>query len=81
MKPTPQSQPSSSDSSKTPEGRLLSVKPDMQGHHLVKLDNGPVKTITIMANSEDLPVLLGSDLAAIRAHLMSRQPGHFRRKA
>jgi hypothetical protein len=81
MKLTPQSQPSLNDSSKTPEGRLLSVKPDMAGHHLVKLDNGPVKTITIMTNSEDLPSLLGSDLAAIRAHLMSRQPGHFRRKA
>lgn len=80
MKQTRQSLKSSPNSSKTPEGNLLAVKPDMAGHHLVTLDNGPVQTITIMANSEDLSALLGSDLAAIRGHLMSRQAGHFRRK-
>jgi hypothetical protein len=80
MKQTPKSPKSLPNSSKTPEGNLLALKPDMAGHHLLTLDNGPAQTITIMANSEDLPALLGTDLAAIRAHLMTRQAGHFRRK-
>jgi hypothetical protein len=80
MKQTPKSRKSLPNSSKTPEGNLLALKPDMAGHHLLTLDNGPAQIITIMTNSEDLPALLGTDLAAIRAHLMTRQAGHFRRK-
>lgn len=80
MKQTQPLPQSSTDTSKTPEGNLLKVMPDNQGHHIVTLDNGPTTVMRIMTNSYQLGDLLGSDLAEIRAHLMSRKPGHFRRK-
>jgi hypothetical protein len=63
-----------------PKGRILNQKYLMDGTSLVVLDNGPVATITITCLTEQLQDLLASDLPAIRAHLMTRRPGHFRRK-
>lgn len=63
-----------------PKGRILKTRHYADGTSHVVLDNGAASTITIRTFSEDLPSLLGSDLAAIRTHLMTRGPGHFRRK-
>jgi hypothetical protein len=68
------------DSSKPPEGQPLQVKHNMDGLTQVKLDNGVPHAITILTRTEDFPALMGSDLAAIREHLMTRKPGHFRSK-
>jgi hypothetical protein len=64
----------------SPLGRLLRVSDHPDGTSRVVLDNGVFETITIVCHSETLPALLGEDLAAIRAHLMTRAPGHFARK-
>lgn len=80
MRQTSGSQPQSSNSRQPPEGRILKVKRALDGLSSVQLDNGIPHTITIVTRTEVLHELLGTDLADIRAHLMSRQPGHFRRK-
>lgn len=69
-----------SNSAPDPTGRILKITPTLAGTHHVKIDNGPVHTITVVCQSEDLPALLGADLKAIRDHLMTRRPGHFRKK-
>jgi hypothetical protein len=63
-----------------PKGRLLKTAHHVDGTSMAVLDNGATSTITIMCHSETLPDLLASDLAAIQAHLMTRAPGHFRKK-
>ncbi len=63
-----------------PKGRLLKASHLTDGTSRIVLDNGAVRTITITCHSEQLPGLLGSDLRQIRAHLMTRAPGHFRKK-
>jgi hypothetical protein len=63
-----------------PLGRILKTSNHLDGTSLVVLDNGVVDTITILCYSEQLPGLLGSDLPAIRAHLMTRAPGRYRQK-
>lgn len=62
------------------KGTILKVKPHTNGTHSVVLDNGPVRTISIITRSDQLPELLASDTKAIREHLMTRKPGHFRKK-
>jgi hypothetical protein len=80
MSPMPQSRKPSSDSKTPPESKVLKVSHSLAGYSTVKLDNGIPHTLTILARSEDFPALMGSDLADIRAHLMSRHTGHFRSK-
>jgi len=63
-----------------PRGRVLQIKVNPDGTSRVVLDNGPVKTITIHCQTVTLHDLLSSDLKLIRAHLMTRHPGHFRKK-
>jgi hypothetical protein len=70
----------SSNSSKPPEGQILKVSNQWDGLSSVRLDNGIPHTLTLITRTEVLADLLGTDLAEIRAHLMTRQPGHFRRK-
>lgn len=81
MSKTPQSRKQSRNSSQPPEGKILKVKQAPDGLSTVQLDNGIPHTITILTRTEELGGLLGSDLADIREHLMTRKPGHFRRKA
>ncbi len=80
MKPTRESRRQSTPSGKPPEGRVLNVKHLNSGLSEVQVDNGLLHTFTVVTRTEDLHTLLGLDMAEIRAHLMSRQPGHFRRK-
>lgn len=61
-------------------GRVLEVKSQLSGHSTVKLDNGPVKTITLVCHTETLGDLLGADTKVLWEHLMTRKPGHFRVK-
>lgn len=61
-------------------GRLLQQQNYLDGTSRVVLDNGPFRTITIHCMAEQLPGLLGSNLQDIAAHLMTRAPGHFRKK-
>ena len=63
-----------------PRGNLLSFRHQMDGTSRVVLDNGPFRTITIHCHTDQLQDLLASDLKAIRAHLMTRAPDHFRKK-
>ena len=69
-----------STSQSKPEGNILAITANVNGTHTIKIDNGPTKVISIVTNSELLGDLLSADLAAIREHLMTRKPGHFRRK-
>jgi hypothetical protein len=66
--------------SSPPESRILKTKHSADGLSSVTLDNGLLHTITIVTRAEDFGTLVGSDLAEIRAHLMTRAEGHFRRK-
>lgn len=68
-------------SSKPPEGQILKVQNHWDGLSSVKLDNGVPHTITILTRTEELHNLLGTDLADIREHVMTRKPGHFRSKS
>jgi hypothetical protein len=70
----------SSNSGQPPEGKMLSVKNHWDGLSVVKVDNGVPHTISILTRTEVLGDLLSSDLTEIRAHLMTRHPGHFRSK-
>jgi hypothetical protein len=72
---------SSMSTGKDPRGRLLKVKIDPVGRTQVIIDNGPFNTITIHGDTTNLYALLGSNLEQIRAHLMTRAPGHFRKKS
>lgn len=74
------SQRQSSNSRQLPEGRILKVKQALDGLSSVQLDSNLPHTITILTRTEDLGGLLGTDLADIRTHLLTRRPGHFRRK-
>lgn len=76
----PESLPQSKNSSKNLKGNLLTVKQHWDGLSSVKLDNGIPHTLTILTRTESLGDLLGTDLAEMRAHLMTRHPGHFRSK-
>jgi hypothetical protein len=80
MSPTRPSRKPSSDLRTPPEGKVLKVNHALDGYSTVRLDNGIPHTLTILTRSEDFPALMGSDLADIRAHLMSRHTGHFRSK-
>lgn len=62
------------------KGSLLSVTHHPDGTSLVKLDNGPTMVINIITLGSDLPTLLNTDLKEIQEHLMTRRPGHFRKK-
>lgn len=64
-----------------PKGRVLKVTHHKDGTSRVVLDNGVVSTVTLVTHSEDLPVLLGQDMRAIREHLLTRRKGHFRSKS
>jgi hypothetical protein len=75
-----ESQRQSKRSKQAPEGQILSTKRGWDGLSSVKIDNGIPHTITIVAQTETLSDLLACDLAEIREHLMTRKPGHFRRK-
>jgi hypothetical protein len=63
-----------------PRGRILEIKKLLDGTSRVKLDNGPFSTITIHTHTEDLETLLTQDFTKLRVHLMTRGPGHFRKK-
>jgi hypothetical protein len=80
MKQTPQSPVQSSSSGSKPEGRILSSKHSPDGLSQVTLDNGAFHRITVVTRTEDFHLLAGVDLAELRAHLMTRLPGHFRSK-
>jgi hypothetical protein len=67
--------------SKSPLGQVLKVKQNLDGMSRVQIDNGATSTINIICHTEGLESLLQEDLAAIREHLMTRKPGHFRRKS
>jgi hypothetical protein len=63
-----------------PRGQILGISRLLDGTSQVKVDNGPFRTITIHCLTEQLGDLASSDMLAIRAHLMSRERTHFRRK-
>jgi hypothetical protein len=63
-----------------PRGRILRQSHHPDGTSRLVLDNGVTDTITIVTYSELLPGLLAHDMRDIRAHLMTRAPGHFRAK-
>ncbi len=65
---------------KDPRGNLLKVKHLMSGHTKVTIDNGPFSTITVVTPTELLSDLLDTGTDQIREHLMTRKPGHFRKK-
>lgn len=65
---------------KDPRGQILETKNYLDGTTRVKVDNGVVNTITIHCYAEQLPELMSADMRDIVAHLMTRAPGHFRRK-
>jgi len=75
-----ESSESLTNSEPSPRGRVLKVKVNPDGTSRVVLDNGPFNTITIHCQTVTLYDLLSSDLKLIRAHLMTRHPGHFRKK-
>jgi hypothetical protein len=62
------------------KGTVLSLTPHLDGTSLIKLDNGPARTINIVTLSSAVSDLLNADTKLIREHLMTRRPGHFRRK-
>lgn len=64
-----------------PRGRVLKITHQPTGHSQVVIDNGVVSTITIHCQAETLHHLLAADLPAIREHLVTRKPGHFRKKS
>lgn len=64
----------------SPLGRILRQTHHNDGTSRLVLDNGVTDTITIVTHSERLPDLLGQDMQAIRAHLMTRAPGHYARR-
>lgn len=64
-----------------PLGQVLQIRSRLSGMSAVKLDNGPFETLTIHTRTEELGNLLAEDQRALREHLMSRKPGHFRTKA
>jgi hypothetical protein len=64
----------------SPLGQVIKFRHLPDGTSRVVLDNGPVSTITITCHAEQFPDLMASDLSAIREHLMTRKPGHFRKK-
>lgn len=66
--------------SQDPKGKILKVTHHNDGTSRVVLDNGVVNTITIVTHSETLPELLGIDMRAIREHLLTRRPGHYRKR-
>jgi hypothetical protein len=61
-------------------GNVLQQQNYPDGTSRVVIDNGPASTITIHCRAEQLHGLLGTDLHDVVAHLMTRAPGHFRRK-
>ncbi len=61
-------------------GRILRATHHQDGTSHLILDNGPVRTITIVTFSEDLPALIGAGSHELHAHLLTRKPGHFRKK-
>lgn len=63
-----------------PRGQVLRVRSRLNGMSTLQLDNGPFRTVTLHTRTEDLAGLMGEDLSAIVEHLMTRKPGHFRRK-
>jgi len=65
---------------KDPRGNLLKVEKQLSGHTRVVLDNGPFRTISILARTEDLSSLLDTGTEVLWEHLMTRKPGHFRKK-
>lgn len=62
------------------KGTVLKITPRLDGTSDIHLDNGPVRRIRIVTLSSAVPDLLGADTRAIREHLMTRRPGHFRQK-
>jgi hypothetical protein len=64
-----------------PRGQILRVRSRLDGMSAVQLDNGPFRKITIHTRTEDLGVLMGHDMTALVEHLMTRKPGHFRKKS
>lgn len=71
---------SSPSSDRELRGRVLKVQSQASGHSVVQLDNGPFRTISLVCHTETLSDLLASDGAELWEHLMTRKPGHFRRK-
>ncbi len=69
--PTPQ---------QSPRGRILKISHNLDGTSQVTIDNGADKTITLVCNSETLQDLLAADTRKLHAHVMTRVPGHFRKK-
>jgi hypothetical protein len=80
MKPQKKLPRPSNPTQEDPRGRILAIKQTDTGKNQVVIDNGPVNTITIHCYTETLAELLAEDPAKLRAHLMTRMPGHFRRK-
>ena len=66
--------------SKDPRGNLLRVERKLDGYTRVALDNGPASVINLMVPTESLDDLLSTDLRRVWEHVMTRKPGHFRKK-
>jgi len=64
----------------SPKGQILKVSSNLDGMSRVVVDNGPFSVLTLHCRTEDLGDLLEADVAALRNHLMTRKPGHFRIK-
>ena len=63
-----------------PRGRVLKVSPRLDGMTSVVLDNGISNTITVHVFTEDLEQLMAANPRAIWEHIVTRKPGHFRKK-
>jgi hypothetical protein len=61
-------------------GRVLKVQNRPDGMSSVVLDNGISNTITVHVFTEDLHNLLNSDTRGLWEHIVTRKPGHFRKK-
>ena len=63
-----------------PRGNLLAVSRHLDGYSRVKLDNGPASVINLLVPTELVDDLLSTDLRQVWEHVMTRKPGHFRKK-
>jgi hypothetical protein len=71
---------SSQNKDQAARGNVIRATQGETGWGKVVLDNGPINTITVHCRTDTYVTLLDSDLKAIREHLLTRGPGHFRQK-
>jgi hypothetical protein len=63
------------------KGRILEIRTPADGYPETVIDNGVVRTITIVTTPEVHDNLMAEDMAEIQRHLMTRGPERFRVKS